>query len=237
MRKANLESLRIDREEIDNLIDLDLVSILAIDLYRALVFRDYRNIFSLGLTIIAIFILSLVAIFFVSSILPNKSANLVNNTSGFINLLFVAIAVTILLISIGIFCLWKRSVKLRSLTVLLDKLDIYNRLIEKLIVIDNILSLQTSNFTKKYTNNRDSIVEALNITKQSLLKALSIEKLIRQHQNLTSNRYELLTELEHNLVALMSFEPETQIDEYENILNEVLQLGLGVHQEIRKLRV
>jgi hypothetical protein len=235
MSISNLEGLKIDRSEIDNILDLDLVSLLSIDLYRALVFRDYRHIFSLGLTIVSLFILSLAIVFPISSMLLNKSGNLVNNRAGFINLLFSVIGFAVLLIIIATVYLWQKSLKLKSLAVLIDKLEIYNRLIEKLVEIDRIQALQTSKFTGNYTNNRNAIAEALHITKESLIKALSIEKLIRHHQTLTSNRYELLIELEHNLVALMSFEPESKIDEYENILNEVLQLGLGVHQEVRKL--
>jgi hypothetical protein len=232
---TNLENLRIDREDIDRIINLDFVSSLAIDLYRALVFRDYQHIFSVLLTAVAIFILSLVIIIPFSSIVMKRSGDLVDNTAGFSNLLILVIAIAIFLILTTNIYLWKRSIELKSLAILIDKIEKYDRLIEKLIVIDKIQSLHKSNKKENYTNNRNAIVEALQITRTSLLDALKIEKLIRNHQNLASNRYELLTELENNLVALMSFEPNTQIDEYENILNEVLQLGLGVHKEVRKL--
>jgi hypothetical protein len=233
--EANLENLRIDRENIERIINLDLVSSLAIDLYRALVFRDYRHIFSVLLTAVAIFILSLVIIIPFSSILLKRSGDLIDNTAGFSNLLTLVITIAIFLISATNFYLWKKSLKLKSLAILIDKLEKYDRLIEKLIVIDKIQFLHQGDRQEHYINNRNSIVEALQITKTSLIDALKIEKLIRNHQNLTSNRYELLTELESNLVALMSFEPDSQIGEYEDILNEVLQLGLGVHKEVRKL--
>jgi hypothetical protein len=233
--RADLENLRIDRQEIDRIIDLDLISNLAIDLYRAVVIRDYRHIFSVGLTAVAIFVLSFILIIPLSSIVLKRAGDLVDNTTGFTKLLFIVIGITLLLLFITNFYLWKKSIKLKSLAILIDKLDKYNQLIEKLIVIDKIQSLQKSDRQENYQNNCHSIVEALTITKESLINALRIEKLIRHHQNLTSNRYELLTELENNLVALMSFEPDVQINEYENILNEVLQLGLGIHKEMRKL--
>ena len=82
---------------------------------------------------------------------------------------------------------------------------------------------------------------ALNLTKNSLLKSIELETFLDHHQiksNYASvsfkNRYQLLANLEHNLINLSLPETDSH-QEYQQLLNEAVNIGLSVHQEMRKI--
>ncbi|MGL5808157.1 MAG: hypothetical protein ACRC2R_20775 [Xenococcaceae cyanobacterium] len=233
--RSNLENLKISPEEIETILDLSWFDSLAIDLYRALVFRDYQNIFSLVLTNISIFILSLVLIVPINLIWLRSSVRLFNHSIGFTYLLSIAIFLVGILILIWNWFLWRKAKQYRTLAMSIAKVKKYNKLMQNLVALDEIRTVSNRDRDSNYIQNRQAIIEALQITKNSLLDALQIEKIIVNRQNFNSDRSELFAELENNLVALMSFESNLETNEYDRLINEVLEIGISVHRSLRKL--
>jgi hypothetical protein len=233
--RSNLENLKISPEEIETILDLSWFDSLAIDLYRALVFRDYQNIFSLVITNISIFILSLILIVPINLIWLRNSVKLFNHSIGFTYLLSIAFFLVGIFILIWNWYLWRKAKQYKTLALSIAKVKKYNKLMDNLVALDLIRTVNNRNLNSDYTNNRQAIIEALQITKNSLLDALQIEKIIRNSQNFKSSRDELFTELENNLVVLMSFESNLETNEYDRLINEVLEIGISVHRSLRKL--
>jgi hypothetical protein len=233
--RSNLENLKISPKEIETILDLSWFDSLAIDLYRALVFRDYQNIFSLVITNISIFILSLILIVPINLIWLRNSVKLFNHSIGFTYLLSIAFFLVGIFILIWNWYLWRKAKQYKTLALSIAKVKKYNKLMDNLVALDLIRTVNNRNLNSDYTNNRQAIIEALQITKNSLLDALQIEKIIRNSQNFKSSRDELFTELENNLVVLMSFESNLETNEYDRLINEVLEIGISVHRSLRKL--
>jgi hypothetical protein len=55
-------------------------------------------------------------------------------------------------------------------------------------------------------------------------------------RHLATNRYQLLANLEFGLINLESFSPNESND-YQQLLTEVVEIGLSIHQEVRKTRI
>ncbi|MGK7934384.1 MAG: hypothetical protein AB4206_01020 [Xenococcaceae cyanobacterium] len=63
-----------------------------------------------------------------------------------------------------------------------------------------------------------------------------MEKIINLNQENISDRYQLFTNLEDDLVQFLSSSNDSHYSEYQQLLTEVIQIGLSVHQEVRKIQ-
>jgi hypothetical protein len=231
-----LDKIRISQQELEEAIDIDIFTGFAIDFYRAVFRRDRRYIFSFLLTelLISIVVLILITPIFLI-ILRNFYPINLNNIGSIIG---------ILLFLFGTFCncyLWYKSKQVKSLVVILQKLEQYKRLIKNLEIINLIENQNENHFTDK---NKQDLFNLLLITKTSLLKALKIESIIRKHQKINIDRQSLYTDLEQDLIALISFEsryalstedPIANEQQYDRLFNEILELGIGLNKEMRKI--
>ncbi len=73
-----------------------------------------------------------------------------------------------------------------------------------------------------YKLNRNDVVKALEVTRESLICALQTERILRENQDFIMKRYELFASMENNLSALMNFDVKNQATEYGRLLNEAL---------------
>jgi hypothetical protein len=60
------------------------------------------------------------------------------------------------------------------------------------------------------------------------------EKILRENQGLLARRHDLFTNIENNLASLRTLEIKERANEYTELLNEALQIGMSVHQEVQK---
>ncbi|MEM7757013.1 MAG: hypothetical protein AAF298_02620 [Cyanobacteria bacterium P01_A01_bin.40] len=80
---------------------------------------------------------------------------------------------------------------------------------------------------------------ALNLTKHGILKSIELENYLYSHRDAGSstafphNPAQLLADLENNLAAIISSEIERDL-EYQQLLNEAIELGTSLHQEIQQ---
>jgi len=84
--------------------------------------------------------------------------------------------------------------------------------------------------------NRADAIEALQITRESLVCALRTERIMRENKDFIDRRYELFANIESNLAALMAVNVSDRATEYGRLLNEALEIGMSVHKEVRKLQ-
>jgi multidrug efflux pump subunit AcrA (membrane-fusion protein) len=79
---------------------------------------------------------------------------------------------------------------------------------------------------------RPEIIQALQATRESLVSALMTEKILRRHQALINRRQELYAAIESNLIMLKTLQINHQASDYCHFLQEALEIGLSVQQEI-----
>jgi hypothetical protein len=228
-----LDNLKITSTELDESNDLKFIDSLAIDIYKTFFFRNSQRIISFAIANLSTFILIVIFVAPTSLIVFRDAINNIKNQSSINLILLTLLGICfVCLISWNIY-LWKRAQRLKSLAILLEKIEQYNHVIDAITLIDKLESPHRSNAVK--VQNREELLAALNLIKESLINAMKVETLIRKHKTLINNRYELFAMLEANLTALMAFDPSHQISEYGKLLDDALQIGLTVHKEVRKL--
>ena len=140
-------------------------------------------------------------------------------------------------IAIALIALWNSSMILRAskfkiLMRLLDEIDRFNELVRAVDVVDR---LDDVNPAARHFENRIEILSALNVTRDSLISGVMTEKILRENRGLLSRRQDLLTHIEANLSALSVMEVSDEASDYSRILNEALQIGMIVQQEMTQV--
>jgi hypothetical protein len=240
----NWEKLEISQAELDELVNFDLLSTWAIDISRVFLLRQKTYYKSLLVTESVCLFLILFLLFPINLIVFRNFDWLSNNLSGLILVLITTTFFSILILLILNYYLWCRGKRLKVFAILLEKVKQYNNLINnfKLVAQLNNLGYDIQNL---HNNQAETELKtALNLTKNSLLKSLELEKIINcfqvvnletKHQN-TNNRYQLLANLESGLINLESL-TQYDADDYQQLLSEAIEIGLSVHQEIRKTQI
>jgi hypothetical protein len=229
---VNWQELEISQAELEELINFDLLSSWAIDLSRVLLLKlkTYRR--SLLLTEgCSLFSISLF-VFPINLIIFRNFNWLSNNTSGLILVLATTALVSISILLYLNYYLWLKAKRLKVFAILLEKVKQYNDLINNLKLVTELNSLNSD----RMNSEQQEIVElktALSLTKNSLIKSIELEKVINRDRHIANNRYQLLANLESGLVNLNLLSQNNSHD-YQQLLSEAIELGLSVHQEIRK---
>lgn len=233
------ESLYIDQAELEELLNFDLLSTWALDISRVVFLcqKRYRQslLFTEGCSLFLVFLL----LFPINLILFRKLGWLSNNTNGLILVLASTAFLSIFMVLILNYYLWVKAKQVKIFAVILEKVKQYNDLIEHLKLVAELDSIASQDKNSTIDNNNfQSAIElktALALTKNSLIRSIELEKIINRDRYLANNRYQLLANLETNLVNLVSF-PETDSNNYQQLLSEAIEIGLSVHQEIRKTK-
>ncbi|NEP46854.1 MAG: hypothetical protein F6K35_49790 [Okeania sp. SIO2H7] len=129
--------------------------------------------------------------------------------------------------------IWFKTKPLVTLASLVDEIKKYNEAIRAVEIIERLTA--AGNLQVNLTNRQDT-VEALTVTRESLICALKTERIFRENQDFIDRRYELFANIENNLTALMAFDIGNQASEYGQLLNEALKIGTSVQKEVRKLQ-
>lgn len=234
----NWSKLKITQTELDNLLNLDLFSSWAIELNYILRQHKRQYFRSFLITELSGLFLGVILFFPLNLLIFRKLEILANNTGGFILILGLSLLTATLVLFILNYYLWLRAKKLKKLAVILDKIEQYNQLIDNLNLVDRVNSLNYSEYKRNPISSQklSEIKAALNLTKSSLLKSIDLEKIINLNQENISDRYQLFTNLEDDLVQFLSSSNDSHYSEYQQLLTEVIQIGLSVHQEVRKIQ-
>lgn len=148
--------------------------------------------------------------------------------------LFIGVTLGIAIVLIG---LWNASMLLRSkpfkmLMRLLDEVDRFNELVRAVDVVDRLDGVQPESH---HFENRLEILNALNVTRDSLISGLMTEKILRENRGLLSRRQDLILHIETNLSTLSVMAVSDEASDYSRILNEALQIGTIVQQEMMQI--
>jgi len=120
-----------------------------------------------------------------------------------------------------------RQKQLKRLLSLLDKVEQFNDMIRAIALSQQLSSAAPTELPNLH--------EALELTRSNLVYGLTIERILRENQGLLTRQHDLLTSIEANLITLRSLELEQQAITYQQLIEEALEIGLSVQQELQKV--
>ena len=227
------KELEITKTQLEDLLNFNIISNWAIDVSRVILLRNKQYYKSLLFTESGSLFLIYVLFFPITLIILRSLDWLSNNTKGFVLVLLSTSFIYISILVIFNYYLWGKAKKLKVFAILLEKVNQYNNLVDNLKIITQLNDI--SSHSKKLDNSPAEIElkTALQLTKNSLIKSLELEEFLNRDRNSPNNPYQLLANLESGLINLSSFS-EDNSDSYQELLSQVIEIGLSVHQEIRK---
>ena len=147
--------------------------------------------------------------------------------SSLVATLVTLIVVPIVIISVRWFWLKRNSPP--ALCSLLDEVDRYNDVIKAIHINDQLGATGTT----EILSERKKVIDALTLIKEDLVRALKTEKILRENRNFLVTSPELLAT---NLRTVQTLQVNDRASEYGHLLNEALQIAVGVQQEMTKLQ-
>lgn len=235
--QSDLKALKIDEGELETLSGLDVNDLFVGGIfggtYRPSVWRDSKKLFFFCLTEISVFVLILVFTLPIGFILTQNPTPEIGEIQRALQFLIINLSVAGVLMVGWNFYLWNKQKSLASVAKLLDEVDKYNEVIKAVEIIDKLAAV---GHLPANLINREEVLEALRVTRESLVCALMTEKILRQHKSFIARRHELFANIENNLLTLRTLEVNSQANEYGRLLNEALQIGMSVYKEVKKLQ-
>ena len=119
------------------------------------------------------------------------------------------------------------------LSHLLDDVEKYNQVLVAVDICDRLKSVGNQSAD---LNHREDILQALELTRDSLICGLTTEKILREHQVFFSGDRHLFDNIEQNLIALQSLEIQNQANQYSSLLRDALIIGMHVQREMLNLQ-
>ncbi len=130
----------------------------------------------------------------------------------------------------------RKGQQLKVLSHLLDEVDRFNEMIKAVEILEELR--QTDNTSRHLKlDNPEAVKEALHLTRESLVCGLMSDKIMRKHQRFITRRHELFASIETNLSNLQTLQAIEMAGDYGQLLNEALQVGTSVHQELRQAKL
>ncbi len=223
---ANLDNLRISQRELDKLTDLDISDVTMGWAYRQTAFHPQRRLAWLGEQLLT---LGVTLVFCVPVTLMLTRAISGDDTQAVLRWLplggIMAIAIAI---AWGIYR-WQEGKRLITLSHLLDEIDRFNEMVSAVEILEELGASQNSRLNLE---NRQEVLEALHLTRESLVCGLMTERVMRKHQRFMARRAEMFSSIERNLATLQLLQVSDEASDYGRLLNEAIQIGTSVHREL-----
>mgnify|MGYP006422265119 CR=1 FL=1 len=109
-----------------------------------------------------------------------------------------------------------------TLVNLLTDVKNHNQVIYRIQVLDELSSVGN----KVSLDDRQTVLDALNITKNNIIQALKTDKILRQNPGFKPDRFAV------DLASMRSLQVQEKSSEYGSLLNEALQIGISLQDEL-----
>jgi hypothetical protein len=126
--------------------------------------------------------------------------------------------------------MWRRRKRIKTLLRLLDEVDQFNRIIQSVNVVQE-LSVARGDMGSP----DGEVMRVLQLTRQSLLAGLQVDRLLRAYQDSHPIQRSLVQEIETNLADLQELRTHRELDDYGQLLHQACQIGTSVYQELQEL--
>ena len=236
MISSDWNQLQISKVELEQVFDLSIIDEWAIAFSSVLYLKQRAD--RLVLITCSLLFVSLLLFFPINLIILRQFGSIDNSNIGLILVLLLSICVSILFLIAFYFYLYKKAKRIKHYTILLKKVKQYNQLINSFNLLETISS--NTNSRNAHIKSTIELKSVFNLTKNTLLESIRIENFLYRHQtrkipnDYSHNPLQLLAHLEDNLASL-PFEETERNAEYRQLLEEAVNLGLSVQQEMRKI--
>lgn len=122
------------------------------------------------------------------------------------------------------------SLRHKSLIRLFEDVARYNSIIYSLDINDQI---EAAGNPAAQLKNREKAIAALELTRSDLIRALKTERILRENQHFIAQNPELFA---NNLESLAALQVSDRASEYGRLLNEAMQVAIGVREEMKKMQ-
>jgi hypothetical protein len=126
--------------------------------------------------------------------------------------------------------MWRRSKQVKTLLRLLDEIDQFNGILQSVNVLQELAT------TRGGVSKPDlDVLKVLQLTRQNLLAALQVDRLLRKYRDSDSLHRSLVQEIESNLAALQQLRTYQELNDYGQLLHQACEIGLNVYQELQTM--
>ncbi|PZO58002.1 MAG: hypothetical protein DCF15_06140 [Phormidesmis priestleyi] len=225
---VNLDNLRVSQQELDQLTDLDISEVTMGWAYRQTAFQPQRRLawFSDLLLTIGVALVFCVP---VTVLLARAISG--DDTQVIWRWLPVGGVSAVALTMAWTTYRWQEGRRLITLSHLLDEIDRFNEMVAAVEILEELGSAKNSSLNLE---NRQEVMEALHLTRESLICGLMTERIMRKHQRFMARRQEMFSSIERNLATLQLLQVTDEASDYGRLLNEAIQIGTSVHQELSR---
>lgn len=224
--QSELEALRITKPQLEQLTELDIGQVFMGGVVRPSALRSTRRLLSFLMTEGSLLLVIFIICLGVGLVIVRSWSGFNGNLSV---LLLVVIGLTGLIAIAWHSYQWTRYKTLKPLVRLLDEVDRHNDIVQAVQVMDELGTVPSAALGLP---NRPEVITALEATRDSLISALMTEKILRRHRSLIQRRQALFSTIETNLATLQTLHVNNQATEYQQFLQEALEIGLAVQREI-----
>lgn len=160
--------------------------------------------------------------------------SLINIVFPISTLLFIVLSTILFLIELIVIFSMSRHIRQRIeckyLRNILKEVIKYNDIVKLININDDLIDL---GHEIEGVSNRKKVIIALRLTRDDLVRALKTERILRENKRLLVKNTDLLV---NNLGTLTALQVSEQASEKARLLNETIQIAVGVQEEMRKLQ-
>ncbi len=223
---TDLDGLRISSRELDGLTNLDISEVTMGWAYRQNALAPERRLAWLSEQFLTV---AVALIFCVPLMLMLTRAVSGDNVSAVWRSLPIGGISAVALTATWTTYRWQEGKRLITLSHLLDEIDRFNEMVDAVEILEELGSTQNSRLNLE---NRQEVMEALHLTRESLVCGLMTERVMRKHQRFMARRAEMFSSIERNLATLQLLHVSDEASDYGRLLNEAIQIGTSVHREL-----
>lgn len=121
-------------------------------------------------------------------------------------------------------------IKYKSTRRLVKEVDRYNAVIKAVNINDQ---LEDAGNPGVGLSDREKVLQVLGVMQADLVRALKTERILRENKRFIAQHPQLFTT---NLTALTALQLSDKASEYGRVLDQALQIAVGVQEEMKKLQ-
>jgi hypothetical protein len=121
-------------------------------------------------------------------------------------------------------------INFKSVRRLLKEVDRYNAVIKAVDINDR---LEEAGNPGMGLSDREKVIQALSLMKVDLVRALKTERILRENKTFIAKHPQMFTT---NLTTLTALQLSDKASEYGRVLDQALQVAVGVQEEMRQLQ-
>ncbi len=232
------KTLMITTQEVEDLINFDFLTHLKLDFYQALILRNPKARQRLLNTELSLLFVSFIVLTPIVLIFSRSWSVISNDGQGLAILLF-----GLLIVLLGLFgglnlFLKQTCLSVKTMSQMLLEIDKYNRVIHSLNLLQELRFSENhdSEDVDQISQSTEAMTfDLLKTIRKSLIRAITVEQLLRTKLDQNIDLQSILQQLEQDLELLMSHENSYSLLENNQLLADTLKISMMVHQEVESL--